>query len=204
MKELAYQTLEKIINQALNLDPEAKEQLAELADQTVALEITDWHLKLTLLLTNNGVRLLSDEPEEIDATISGPLLGIMQTACSGGDAATMRQTGLRMKGNIQLAEKLKHILSGLDIDWEEPLSRLLGPTIAGGMGEGVRRASSIAKSMLQSGVNQLSTFLKTDSGCLPSEAEITQFNRAVTVLRYDVDRLEARLNKLIVQSGDAS
>lgn len=204
MKAWVYQTLGKLINQALSLDPEAKEQLAQLADQTVALEITDWQLKFTLLLTTNGVQLLNEEPQTIDATISGPLLGIMQTACSGGDPTTMRQAGLRMEGDIRLAEQLKRILSSLEIDWQEPLSQVVGPTLSSGMSEGMHRTNEIVKNIFRSGVNQLTTFLTTDSGCLPSEAEITQFNRAVTVLRYDVDRLEARLNNWGSQSGDAT
>lgn len=203
MKAFAYQTLEKIINRALSLDPEAKEQLAELAGNTVALKITDWNLMIILALTNDGVKCLSEEPETIDATLSGPLFGIAQTACSGGNPTTMRQVGLRMEGDIQLAEKLKWILSGLDLDWEEPLSRFIGPTLAGGVGRGARKASQVAKSAFHSGINQLSTFLKTDSQCLPSEAEVTQFSRAVTVLRYDVDRLEARINQWLSETGEA-
>lgn len=196
MKDFAYQSLEKIINQALSLDPEANAQMAELAGHTIALDITDWKVKLVLKLTTEGVRLCQEEPAEIDAILSGPFLGIVQTACSGGDLTTLRKTGLRMEGDIQLAEKLKNILSNLDIDWEEPLSRFLGPTITGGLGSAIRRASSMAKNVFESGVNQISTYLKTDSGCLPTEAEMTQFNRAVSVLRHDVDRLEARFKKL--------
>ena len=201
MKELACKSLEKLINQGLALDPEAKAQMAELTGHVIALDITDWKIKLIMELTADGIRIAKTEPEQIDATISGPLFGIAQTACSGGNPTTMRKAGLRMEGDIELAEKLKHILSGLDIDWEEPLSKLVGPTIAGGVGEGLRGAYKLAKGMLSSGANQLSTFLKTDSGCLPSEDEITQFNRAVTVLRHDVDRLEARINKYVASQG---
>jgi ubiquinone biosynthesis protein UbiJ len=201
MKNFAYQSLEKIMNQALSLDPEGKAQMADLAGHTVVLDITDWKLKLILVLTTEGVRVCQEEPEKIDALLSGSFLAIVQTACSGGDPNTMRKTGLRIEGDIQLAEKLKHILSGLDIDWEAPLSRFLGPTVAGGLGLGIRRASSAIKNLFQSSVNQVSTYLKTDSGCLATQAEITQFNRGVSLLRHDVDRLEARVNQL---EGDRS
>lgn len=197
MKEFACQSLEKVINRALALDPEAKAQLAELASNVIALDITDWNIKFVMELTDEGVKLHADEPEEIHATISGPLFGILQTACSGGKSSVMRQAGLHMQGDIQLAEKLRHVLSGLDIDWEEPLARYLGPTIAGSISTGAKRARSMLKDMLESGTNQLATFLKADSGLLPAQDEVTQFNRAVTVLRHDVDRLEARMNKLL-------
>jgi ubiquinone biosynthesis accessory factor UbiJ len=203
MKDVALHSLETLINRTLALDPEAKAQVAELSGSTVALDITDWKIKLVMELTEGGIKIQKTEPEDIDATISGPLLGILQTACAGGDPATMRQTGLRMEGDIQLAEKLKRILSGLDLDWEEPLSRLLGPTAAGGLGSGIRHMRSLTKDLLKSGANQLATFLKTDSGCLPSEAEILHFNRAVTVLRFDADRLEARFNKLTSEPGES-
>ena len=202
MKHLAYRALEELINRALDLDPQAKEQLIELKGHLVALEITDRNLKWVLEITDQGISFRRDEPDSIDATISGPLLGILQTACDGGSPSTMRKTGLRLEGDIQLAESLKNILAGLDMDWEAPLANCVGPTVAGGIGMGVEQLLRFTKKTLSAGKVQLATYLKTDSGCLPSEQEVQHFNRTVTVLRHDVERLEARINHLRANRKD--
>lgn len=204
MKNWVYTRLESIINQTLALDPEAQAQLAQLAGRSVALDITDWRIHCALQITEQGVRLLIDMPESVDARLSGPLMGLLQTMQSGGSSSTMRQSGLRMEGDVQLAEQLKHILSRLDIDWEAPLQDKLGPTVSGGIGIGLRKLHRIGKQVFQSGRQQISTFLKTDSDCLPSDAEVTQFNRAVTVLRHDMDRLEARWDNWRAKQKESS
>lgn len=204
MKTWIYARLETLINKTLALDPEAQMQLAQLAGRTVSLDITDWKIKTTVQITEQGVQLLTEKPVTVDASLSGPLMGLLQTAQAGGSSSAMRQSGLRMEGDVQLAEKLKHILAGLDIDWEAPLQHAFGPTLSGGIGVGLRKLQRAGKQILSSSRNQIGTFLKTDSDCLPSAAEVTQFNRSVTVLRHDVDRLEARLSHWRAQKEESS
>ena len=88
------------------------------------------------------------------------------------------------------------ILDGIDIDWEEHLSRVTGDVLA-------HQVGNVARGMLEWGRNTLDTvsrdvaeYLHEESRDLPTRGEVDEFLARIDTLRLDVDRLEARVQRL--------
>jgi ubiquinone biosynthesis protein UbiJ len=103
---------------------------------------------------------------------------------------------IRIDGDNRLAQTLGEVFRGLDIDWEEQLSKLLGDTLAHRLmsraragGRWAERSGSIARQNLRE-------YLQQEAAVLPSREELTTFLAAVDTLRDDVERLAARVERL--------
>ena len=82
-------------------------------------------------------------------------------------------------------------------DWEEELSRLVGDVAA-------HRLGSVARGLADWGLKAADTlaldageFLTEESRQIPTRYELEEFLDAVDTMRNDVDRLEARLDRLV-------
>ena len=87
-------------------------------------------------------------------------------------------------------------LGGIDIDWEEQLSRLSGDVLAHRLGTMVRGALDWGRRAKQSLERDVAEYLREETGLNPRQDEVESFVAGVDVLREAVDRLEARLERL--------
>lgn len=195
MQDFARDVLSKIVNRALRYDPVTQKGLTELAGKRVTLTITDWQLSMDFVLCDNGeisvLNTTADAPA--NAVLEGTLSGLMKSALAKGDQQAARAAGLTIQGDVDLAQALQRLLANLDIDWEEALAEVVGDPIAHGIGSGLREMIRLGKQGLRLASNNMAQFLKADSGYLPTRSEVNHFTKQVTMIRYDVDRLAARI-----------
>jgi len=188
---------ETALNKALTLDPVSAKRLAALEGRVITIRIdtplTDNGLALTLLPDSHGVMLMGRYEGEPDLQLSGSLSAYAKLASDkrGGIPA-----GITIKGDANLATELQAIAAGLDLDWEEQLSRLTGDTIAHQTGRLVRGGSSYLRKTAQTLGLNLEEFLKEEARLLPQRFEVEEWVSDVDRLRDDVARLEARLRQL--------
>jgi ubiquinone biosynthesis protein UbiJ len=108
-----------------------------------------------------------------------------------------------IEGDIDLGQRFQDILRHMDIDWEERLSYLVGDVAAHKLGNVARSVFAWGRQTALSLQDNMGEYLKFESNSLPARFEIEQFQHDVDTLRDDVERLEARMQRLTASVSTA-
>jgi ubiquinone biosynthesis protein UbiJ len=185
-------------NRLLGLDELALMSCAEIQGHCIAIDITDLDFQVYCHPGSWGIRLSPDPPHrEIDATISGRLMALVNLASTEDKVSTSIHERVSFHGNVSLAQKLQKILSGLDIDWEEALARRTGDVAAFQIHQRARNLGRWLHHSVDSLLQTSSEYLREEVGLSPTEVEFEEFQASLTELKHDVARSEARLQSLL-------
>ena len=117
-------------------------------------------------------------------------------AGQSGETA-VRDGSLDLTGDAETAREFQQLLAFAKPDVEEELSGIVGDVAAHRLGEiarGVGRWGRDARSTMGANIRE---YLQEESRDAPSRYEVDAFSKNVGTLRDDVDRVEARLNRLL-------
>ena len=192
---LAVSLIEKLINEALRLDPESAEQLARLEGRVIAIEISGLDLTLYAMPSSRGLQLHTGLEGEADVTIRGGPVGLARMGLSDTPSSLFGE-GVEIEGDTDLGRRLKQIIDGLDIDWEEQLSRLVGDVTAHQLGNLFRQTSQWARRSAETLGRDEVEYLQEESRDLVVREELEPFLDQIDTLRLDVDRLDQRIARL--------
>jgi len=103
---------------------------------------------------------------------------------------------VEIEGDSALAQRFGDFMAGLEIDWEEQLSRLTGDPLAHALGSRLRAASRWGQHSLDVLEQDLKEYLQDEGRLLPTRYELDRFLTAVDRLRDDGERLVARVERL--------
>lgn len=198
---LATAALEKVINQALRLDPESFRRITMLEGKVVALEIQGAGIEFYLVPNAQGLRVQSIFEGEPDVRIRGGLFSLARMGLSDHPASLFGK-GVEMEGDTHLGRQVQQILDGLDIDWEEQVSRLTGDVVAHQIGNAVRGFAQWGLNTVETLGRDVAEYLQEESRDLVVKAELDQFLDRVDTLRSDVDRLAQRVARLKTLRSD--
>lgn len=186
--------LEHAINTVVALDPETQRRLAALSGRIVALELGALVPTLFLVPTEHGLQVLTRFDGEPDTRISGTPLGLLRMGA--GSREGLFGGDVRIEGDVELGQRFQRILDGLDVDWEEQLSRLTGDVVAHQVGNVVRGATDWMRSAGNTLARDAGEYLQEETELLPGRGEVGYFLDEVDRIRADVDRLAARIKRL--------
>lgn len=185
-------SLETVLNAVLRLDSDTQARLAALEGNVIAIELEGLGLTLYLLPSGHGVRVLDQHADEPTVRIRGMPLALARQwrgqKIAGDD--------ITIEGDAVVGREFQTALARLDIDWEEPLSRLFGDAVTHQVGRfwrGFRVWGQQAGDILRRGGGE---YLQWELRALPPRPEVERFLSAVDVLREDTDRLVARIEHL--------
>jgi ubiquinone biosynthesis protein UbiJ len=182
-------------NRLLELAPDSEKLCAELQGHIIAIELIDLNRTLYFHPGSWGMRLsLQAPPKDVDATIRGHVLGLISLSGKQDRISTSIRERIEISGNTRVAQKFQKILTGIDIDWEEQLSKYTGDIMAYRVGQGLRKTQNWVMDNLNSFALSGREYLQEETHQLPTQPEFIQFKQAVTSIRDDVERLEALIN----------
>lgn len=188
--------LDSSLNTWLALDKESTQRLDALAGKVICLHITGLEIKLYFFPSVEGIYTLSEYTGKTDVTLIAPPISLMRLSTAKNSGKHLLESDVRIEGNIGLSEKFSHLLSAVDLDWEEWLSQLVGDMVAYQTGEGVRRSQAWIRESHHAMKLNTSEYLQEESRLLPADAEVAYYLDQVDDLRADADRLEARVERL--------
>lgn len=188
--------LERTLNHFLHMDPDAAHRLAPLAGKLIELHVRGPELRFFLAPDATGLRLQAEAARAPDTVISGTPLGLLRNSLSRDPRREMFAGDAGISGDAETGRQLKALLDGLDIDWEEQLSRLVGDVAAHQAGNVARDLGRWSSESRDSLGHDVSDWLHEESRLLPTRPEVELFLAAVDVLRTDADRLEQRVKRL--------
>ncbi len=187
--------LESALNRYIKLDPEIYARIKQLPGKILLLSVPDWRLQIYLMPTPQGIRLMNHCEGEVATTISGKLFNLlMLPKMKGHDAKVFSQ--VTIEGDVEFGQKFRELLQQVHIDWEEPLSKFLGDSIAHQIGNGIRELMHWRQHTTEHFREDLTDYLQHGVDLLPARIEVETFFNGVSELRHDVERLEIRLQHL--------
>jgi len=193
--EAALRPIANILNRNIQATTPARELCAKLDGTVVAIRVRDTALATYFIVHEDLLELATEWEHEPDVIISGSLVTLARMAGQSGESA-IRDGSLDLSGNAETAHDFQRLLGLAKPDLEEELSGVVGDIVAhrlGAFARGLGRWGREARSTMAANIRE---YLQEESRETPSRYEVDRFVKDVGTLRDDVDRLEARLNRL--------
>jgi len=191
--------METGLNQLFALDPETFKRLQRFKGNIVAFHVTDIEQTFYFFPDHQGIQIVSHYEGDADTVISGSILAFARMAMADekGKTATVFKGDIKITGDIALGQHFQSLFQKLDIDWEEHLSHITGDVIAHSLGNAARGIFGWGKQAIDSLGMDVSEYVQYETRDIASGPEISHFNTQVDKIRSDIDRAEARVNRLV-------
>ena len=187
--------LDYAIRRYLQADPPlVASSLKTMSGKVVALSLSVPQLELFLLIKENTIRVCADYHGVIDTRIRGSLFDLLKFGMD--KEMTQPTTQLEIIGDIQLGQRLQHLLTEIEFDWEELLTPVIGDIATHQISEGLRMANNFVSHGIESLSFSSGEFLQEELKIVPTQREITYFIDHVEQLRDAVERLDAKFNRI--------
>ncbi len=187
--------LEQALNVALALDPKTGERLRGIDGKVIEIDFNGTGQHLFLQAQEGKLKLMGHYAGEVDTTLRGAPFDMLQLRNKRTGEA-MFGRGVEIDGDVELGTRFQQIIEKLDIDWEEHLARISGDIIAHQIGNTVRDLFAWGKRSADHLGEDITDYLQEETQTLPNQWAVKEFIEGVDTLRSDLDRLQARFNKL--------
>lgn len=188
--------LEKAINRYLALDSESARRIALLEGKVVTLELKGISLSVQMLFMNKTIQLKWDDFLQADLTIRGTPLNLIHLSLARDQRQQFFAEDVVLEGNVELAQQVLAMFDELEIDWEESLSKWTGDVPAYQTGRLLRDLKRVGLRIRKIISYNLNDYLHEEINLFPPVEALENFFQDVDELRMDVDRLDARIQKL--------
>ena len=193
--------LEKGLATWLGLDADSGKRLEALDGKLVALELLGLDMTLYFLGTGSTLSVRAFADETPDATIMATPLALAQLAIQDTADRALFEGQMKIDGDTEVAQTLQDILKGVDVDWEELLSGVVGDVVAHQVGRGIRGIMNWGRQSTDSLAEDLSEYLRHEADLLPEREDIQKFLDDVDTLRADIERFGMRLDRFEQQQN---
>ncbi|MBW3567728.1 MAG: hypothetical protein KY410_07205 [Proteobacteria bacterium] len=185
--------LQMTFDAALDDNREALRSCEKLSGRTIALEFREFGAPVYLRPHASGIELFNHWRGEADVTIQGTLPALLFANLQREPGTP---AGVRIAGDAAIGQEFQKLIRLLDIDWEDRLSRFIGGTAAHRVGRTLRELGRFGRDSAERLGENLREYLQQETRDLPLREEVEHFVEAVDFLRADIDRVEAKLQKL--------
>lgn len=198
----ALAALEQAINRFIALDPEGVQRLRPMQGRVICIELQGFGTCVYLIPGPSGIQVFGAYDAEPDCTMRGSPVALARMGMTNHKEDSLFSGQVQVDGDTGLAQELGDFIGGLDIDWEEQLSRLSGDPIAHQVGSRLRAANRWGRRSFDTLTEDLKDYLQEEARILPTRYEMDSFLGAVDTLRDDTERLLARVERLARRRKD--
>lgn len=184
------------LNRVLRLDSTALPRLAHLSGKVIAVECRSPALQLFILPSDEGLMLAAHWEAEADCTLRAPASSLLALALSKDKTAILHRPEVELDGDSGVLLELAGVLQDLELDWEYELSRWLGPVASHLIGGHLRSRARWYQQGFASLNQNLAEYLAEESRTLVGQREAEARFRELDQVKLDLERLEARLERL--------
>ncbi len=194
---LFFSTLSLALNSYLRLDADTLQRLGTLAGKVIAIELRGLDLTFYIFPHAEGLRIEGTYDAGMpDAVLRGAPFALVRLGIARHEKGRLFIGDVEMRGDIELGQHFKSILDGIDIDWEEHLSRITGDVLAHQLGNIARDMGKWGSNTLDTLSRDVAEYLHEESRDLPTRSEVDEYLAGIDTLRLDADRLMARVQRL--------
>lgn len=199
--DAALAAIEASVNQYIALDPEGAQRLSGLHGRVILIEVTGFATRLYLIPGTKGIQVYGDYAGEPDCVLRGTPLALARMGTSRQKENQLFSGEVQIEGDTHLAQAFGDLMGGLEVDWEEQLSRLVGDGAARQVGDRVRSVERWGRRTGDAFNADVKDYLQEEARLLPSRYEVQAFLDDVDQVRDDVERLAARVARLSKKRG---
>ncbi|MFT6406666.1 MAG: ubiquinone biosynthesis protein UbiJ [Arenicella sp.] len=183
-------------NKTLEHDPQTLERLAKLQGKTMTLKIKSIGQSLSITPYQEGLEFSHEAPAKVDVTLSATLGAMIKISRDGMDNAELEPGELEIAGDPIVGQRFAQVIAELNIDWEALLAEHIGDSPAKAVTYAAGQAKVFAGESKVKLKEFLNTLIKDDMQLVADKAEVEGYLDEVDIIRADVDRLNARLERL--------
>jgi ubiquinone biosynthesis protein UbiJ len=185
--------LEKAINLALKQDPYTQQKLTEFEGRRIVLVLPDLQTQWQITVIQQQVHISSAKDTEADLTLTGTVPALLKLS---QQPEHLFSKEIKLHGDVAFAKQLQDLLDGFEFDWEQHFANITGDVIAQPLTYALKQGFAWLDNSRQSLAMTVSEYLREESQWLPHQIEVEDYLNAVSTLRADCDRLEARIQRL--------
>ncbi|MEO7917131.1 MAG: SCP2 sterol-binding domain-containing protein [Dokdonella sp.] len=195
--------LEGVLAHAISLDADTQQRLRALDGRAIQMTFKGTGLAMRVVADGGQLRI---GPADNDSALSvtatpGTLLTMLLRR---GDDTAMTPGAIDISGDAELARRMEQIASQFAPDIDEAFSRAFGDVVGFQLARQFRRALAWTQRSASDLATDSVEFLRDDSRDLVARAELDDFLDDVDRIRERGDRLDARVRRLLANSGSAS
>ena len=189
-------SVENGVNRILRLDSTAMARLQPLTGKVIAVECAAPPLQLFILPSDEGLLLATQWAADADCTLRAPASSLLRLVLSKDKTAVLHSPEVDLEGDSHALMALAQVLQDLELDWEYELSRWLGPVATALIGGHLRSRANWYQQGFASLNQNLAEYLSEEARTLVGEHEAQARFDELDQLKLDLDRLEARFERL--------
>ena len=185
------------LNRVLRLDSTALPRLAQLDGKVVEIDCLQPALKLFILPSEAGLMLAGHWEGGADCTLRAPAGSLLQLALSKDKTAILHSPQVDLSGDTAVLMDLVAVLQDLDLDWEYEVQRWIGPVGTSLLAGHLRSRAGWTRQGLASLTRNMADYLAEETRTLVGKHEGEAHFAELDRLKLDVERLEARIDRLL-------
>lgn len=198
--QFALASAESALNRVLQLDSTAQARLAPLAGQVLAITCSMPAVTLYLIPLETRLQLAQAWSAPADCTLKAPAQLLLKLVSSADKSAVLHHPEVSLEGNSGLLMELADILQNLELDWEYEVSRWLGPVPTALLSSQLRSQRAWLTQTAKSLHLNTADYLAEESRALVGRTEAAIRFNEIDQLKLDLDRLDARISRLLKRS----
>ena len=141
--------------------------------------------------------LATESQEAADVELSGTLGSLVETARSLTQPnAPLIFEGLDIRGSVGVLQTMQKTFQAMDLDWEDAVTKALGPIPASMLIQTLRTARSQWTTSRDSLKRQTREFLRSEQKALVAGDTFSETEARITSLNRQIDRMEVRMKRL--------
>ncbi len=158
---LACEGIGKVLNRALEYDPQTPQKLSKVAGKSLLIESTAPRFTVSLLFTDSQVIIMPSDECSAAAMLSGTAPALLRFLLAG-DIEAAEKCAVDVNDDDAFIPTLLCLSREIDIDWEALLAERTGDVAAHLFGETLRKAQQFQQDIASRSRNGWATY-KTDS-----------------------------------------
>ena len=193
--------IERVLNQALKLDPQLSQKLSAVKHRRLVVEVRDWQQSIQLIYSDEQLQQLhlysALNNENADCMISADINTLLALKNPAMLTQLIRQDKLDLQGDLNIAQTYSNAFSSLDIDWPEQLSNYIGDAPAQLLFQNLtmlKHQGAKAHSKISS---MLTSLCQDELAVTIHPLELEQFKQKNRELKGQVAAVEQRINALL-------
>ena len=194
---------ESLINQCISMDHKLSQELSKHNGTILEIEVSVPSLNIFVFFyqstvqlrftteddTNEDDKRRSDNPDGKIRGSASALLGILLRPDSD---RPLVNRNVKISGDSEFIQEIQILFSGMEIDWQEPLSKLIGDIPTHSVDQLLNKLFSFTSDSARVVTDNIDEYLHEESRLVPPLNQIEMFDQDLDSLRLKLDRLDAR------------
>lgn len=192
---LLLEPMQAAIRRALEFDPDTRSRIGALDGRRVEVTLTGVERTVCVAIVGEQVLLSSAAEGDPDLRLKGTPIAFARYVMAP-ERVEITDSGIKIEGDVGLAQRFVGVLREIDIDWEEWASRYMGDVLAYRAGRFVESFRDWVRDSGRQVQQDVTEYLQEEARLLARREQVEHLINDIDEVRSDVERLAQRIRRL--------